>query len=145
MSKVSRSQLSTQEVLRQLAAAQAERDAAQVARDAAQAARKVAENKVFDLENEVQAQALLVRQLHIQLKSLSRKLAAATDRSEQQVFKWELDRVQKRLDELNRELWQPALSPRRQLAQTPQRQLAQSIQRQLGQSPQRWPGRGPQS
>ena len=103
MSKVSRSQLSVQEVLRQLAAAQAERDAAQVARDAAQAARKVAENKVFDLENEVQAQALLVRQLHIQLKALSRKLAEATDRSEQQVFKWELDRVQKRLDELNRE------------------------------------------
>ena len=89
MSGAPPNQLDTDQLLVQLAEAQAERDAAQ--------------HKVQDLQHELQAQTLLTRQLHLQLKELSRKLAAATNRATQEVFKWQLDRVQKRLDELNRE------------------------------------------
>jgi transposase len=96
MSGTPPNQLSTAQLLRQLAEAQAERDAARAARDAAQ-------HKVQDQQEELHVQALLIRQLHLRLRDLSRKLAAATNRATQQVFQWQLDRVQKRLDELNRE------------------------------------------
>jgi transposase len=89
MSETPTDQLGVEQLLRRLAEAQSERDAAQ--------------HKVEDLQGKLQVEKLVNRQRHLQLQELSRKLAAATNRAEQQVFKWQLDRVQKRLDEANRE------------------------------------------